>query len=62
MDDETLRALGFGKEVDRKQSGFCPFCSQPVCFEEFRDEKSRREYRISGLCQACQDKAFDGDE
>lgn len=24
----------------------------------FRDECSRREYKISGLCQECQDKVF----
>jgi len=24
----------------------------------FRDESSRREYRISGLCQKCQDELF----
>lgn len=25
---------------------------------EFRDDLSRREYSISGLCQSCQDKIF----
>lgn len=28
----------------------------------FRDELSRKEYRISGLCQDCQDSIFDTDE
>jgi hypothetical protein len=28
----------------------------------FRDELSVREYRISGLCQLCQDKIFGGPE
>lgn len=27
---------------------------------EFRDEISRREYTISGMCQKCQDKVFGG--
>jgi hypothetical protein len=27
---------------------------------EFKDEISRREYRISGLCAFCQDKIFGG--
>lgn len=27
--------------------------------EEFRDELSRKEYQISGLCQNCQDEVFD---
>lgn len=28
----------------------------------FRDELSAREYRISGLCQACQDRVFGHNE
>lgn len=37
-------------------------CGGPAT--EFRDELSRREYRISGLCQNCQDTVFgvEGDE
>jgi len=31
-------------------------CGQPVT--EFKDALSRREFTISGLCQACQDKFF----
>jgi hypothetical protein len=27
---------------------------------EFKDELSAREFRISGLCQECQDKFFGG--
>lgn len=26
--------------------------------DHFRDQSSFKEYRISGLCQACQDKVF----
>ena len=34
-----------------------PFgCGKPI--EGFRDERSVREYRISGLCQTCQDEVF----
>jgi len=36
--------------------GYCPFCSAEV--HDFRDEGSLREYRISGLCQTCQDSVF----
>jgi hypothetical protein len=32
-------------------------CGGPAV--EFRDERSRREYGISALCQQCQDKVFD---
>lgn len=33
-------------------------CGGPAT--EFKDDLSRREYRISGLCQKCQDKVFGG--
>ena len=36
--------IGCGKDID------------PTT--EFRDAVSKREYRISGLCQKCQDKLF----
>jgi len=31
----------------------CPTCKKPIT--PFRNELSAREYRISGMCQACQD-------
>ena len=34
----------------------CVACNGPAV--EFKDEISRREYRLSGLCQICQDIAF----
>jgi hypothetical protein len=36
--------------------GICVSCHQPV--GQFKDNLSYREYGISGLCQACQDKVF----
>jgi hypothetical protein len=33
-------------------------CEGPAV--SFRDELSRREYHISGLCQKCQDQFFGG--
>lgn len=38
----------------------CPLCGNPVNFEDFRDDLSRREFKISGLCQKCQDEVFGG--
>lgn len=40
-------------------NGVCPFCGHTISMTEFRDEVSRREYEISGLCQKCQDEVFD---
>lgn len=38
------------------ESDTCVFCKDPNI--NFRNEISKREYRISGLCQNCQDNAF----
>jgi hypothetical protein len=42
--------------VETIKADACVFCHQPAT--EFRDELSRREYTISGICQTCQDKTF----
>lgn len=34
----------------------CPSCRGSA--SKFRDELSKKEYSISGLCQSCQDKVF----
>lgn len=39
-----------------KDAGRCPICTKPV--GNFRDDLSRREYEISGMCQDCQDEVF----
>lgn len=31
-------------------------CGKPI--DGFRDDLSAKEYRISGMCQTCQDKVF----
>lgn len=54
--NQSLKEM-FG--VDRTESitnDVCVFCSQPAT--EFRDELSRKEFSISGICQKCQDKVF----
>ena len=56
MNKEIMRACGFDKEVDLVEKGKCPSCGKVP--GKFRDELSRREYGISGLCQKCQDKTF----
>lgn len=42
------------------QEDVCVKCGQPAV--EFADEVSKREFAISGLCQACQDVVFAEDE
>jgi hypothetical protein len=54
----TLERL-YGRTTARN-TGVClkaPIgCGKPI--GDFRDELSRKEHAISGLCQACQDSIF----
>lgn len=58
MNKSIMRALGFGEEVTAVERSICPICGNAVDINEFRDKCSLREYRISGLCQSCQDSIF----
>lgn len=46
----------FPHYAERIEAGRCPFCDKPI--GEFRDELSKKEFKISGLRQECQDKTF----
>lgn len=48
------------KPLSRKffDDGSCPHCKQSICFENFKDKLSLKEFTISGLCQKCQDETF----
>lgn len=54
---DAASAVLFGmKKTDASEHAVCVICRKPSV--EFRDEISRREYRISGTCQVCQDETF----
>lgn len=57
MLDEMMRKV-FPEQMERRDNGECPFCGKKIDPAEFRDELSRREFDISGMCQACQDDFF----
>jgi len=40
-----------------REVGKCPFCELEVQ-DDFKDELSRKEFSLSGLCQGCQDEFF----
>lgn len=61
MNEEILRQAGFSKEVERIKAKRCPFCNKEIVLTEFRNDISRKEYKISGLCQGCQDEIFGRD-
>lgn len=53
----------FPEHTRRIKEGKCPFCGKRIDVEnEFRDDLSRKEFQISGLCQSCQDDFFNEDE
>lgn len=56
MNQDIMRSLGFGQEVDNFNSGKCATCADEITC--FRDSLSAKEYRISGMCQKCQDSIF----
>ena len=60
MNDTIMEVMGFGKEVKLRKEGKCPLCERNMMFETFRDNISRKEFAISGLCQKCQDEVFEG--
>ena len=69
MNKKLMEQAGFAKEVAVVESGHCPFCGKVLVGlfvvgsddtegSEFRDALSFKEYKISGLCQNCQDNVF----
>lgn len=51
----------FGRERTQSiKDDVCTVCGEPAI--EFEDGLSEREYAISGMCQKCQNKVFDGEE
>ena len=58
MNTEIMKAAGFASEMKDVAAGRCPFCRSQIQLKDFRDELSKREFKISGLCQVCQDKTF----
>lgn len=61
-DDLTKRIYG-KSNTDALSTDTCLSCNKAVTEKsEFKNERSRREYTISGLCQTCQDEVFNSKE
>lgn len=54
--DALLTTLSGKDRVTTIQDHQCTWCTNPNF--QWRDEVSRREYFISGMCQNCQDIGF----
>ncbi len=45
--------------MDLVSQGNCPICKNKINTESFKDNLSLKEFKISGMCQECQDKVFE---
>ena len=58
MNREIIKFV-FGQELlDDIDKGLCPICKAKIKIEDFRDVLSLKEFKISRLCQNCQDRIF----
>ena len=58
-EETAFRLFGRSRSLAIAGNG-CVKCGKTAT--DFRDELSRKEYSISGLCQPCQDSIFGGPE
>ena len=58
MNEDIMRQAGLGEHVDLVKKGICPFCKEVVNPNDFKDELSKKEWGISGLCFKCQKDFF----
>jgi hypothetical protein len=58
--EDLLTATAGVSRDEALTRGICTWCKGPI--SHFRDTLSVKEYRISGLCQTCQDQVFGGCE
>jgi hypothetical protein len=55
IDDFAEKLTGRNRK-DTINNNRCVFCNDPDL--NFKDEQSRIEYQISGICQKCQDELW----
>lgn len=48
----------YNEMISLRDNGFCPFCKELVDPHSFKDELSKKEFKISGLCGRCQGDFF----
>ncbi|KKK91885.1 hypothetical protein LCGC14_2708490 [marine sediment metagenome] len=65
MDKERIEELSkrpffkmFPDKVDDLKNRICTCCKEHIFYKHFKNELSIKEYRISGMCQKCQDGVF----
>lgn len=60
---ETMSQLAFGRSrCDSIEGDICIACENPAPPDSFRDDRSRKEFALSAMCQVCQDDIFGVEE
>ena len=54
--DNLSISMGRQSRTGAIKTDTCVMCKKPAI--EFKDELSKKEYTISGMCQECQDNIF----
>ena len=55
---DTVTSKLFGRKISKcMEAQTCVTCGQSAT--EFKDALSEKEYKISGMCQKCQDDTFE---
>ena len=61
--DDAAQMAGANKTREQAaQQGVCIFCDARCLPGDFRDDESRDEYKISKMCQKCQDEIFSDED
>ena len=56
--NKSIMDVLFPGAFEKAAKGICPSCNKEVSEKDFRNKISKREFKISGLCQECQDLSF----
>ncbi len=58
MNKEIIKKI-FPEAYKRIKENNCPICGKKIKVEDFKDALSIKEFKISGMCQKCQDNFFE---
>ncbi len=58
MNEDIMKSMGFHKEMENVKNRKCPLCGEKININDFKDPLSIKEFKISGMCQKCQDEVF----
>lgn len=57
MNKEIMNIV-FPKAMKNVDDGKCPICGEKINMRDFKDELSKKEFGISGMCQHCINEIF----